>query len=81
MEEILFMADRNFKAHPPAWRPPPPHLEAAAAYHIIVSICQMMAMLWAKCPGPARSYMVFYNRHEPSSSTILTVPPSPLCHL
>ena len=25
--------------------------------------------------------MVFYNRHEPSSSTILTVPPSPLCHL
>ena len=44
MEEILFMADRNFKAHPPAWRPPPLHLEAAAAYHIIVSICQMMAM-------------------------------------
>ena len=35
---------RNLKARPPAWRPPPQHLEAAAAYHIIVSICQMMAM-------------------------------------
>ena len=44
MEEILFMADRNLKACPPAWRPPPQDLEAAAAYHIIVSICQMMAM-------------------------------------
>ena len=37
------MADRNFKSGPPAWRPPPQHLEAAAAY-IIGSICQMMAM-------------------------------------
>ena len=42
--EIRFMADRNFKSRPPAWRPPPQHLEAAAAY-IIGSICQMMAMV------------------------------------
>ena len=26
--------------------PPPPHLEAAVAYYIIVSICQMMAMAY-----------------------------------
>ena len=38
------MADRNFKSCPPAWRPPPQHLQAAAAY-IIGSICQMMAMV------------------------------------
>ena len=44
MEEIRFMADRNFKSRPPAWRPPPQHLEAEEAY-IIGSICQMMAML------------------------------------
>ena len=28
--------------------PPPPHLEAAVAYYIIVSICQMMAMAYHK---------------------------------
>ena len=38
-----------FKARPPGWRPPPLHLEAAAAYHIIVSIGQMMAMGGAAC--------------------------------
>ena len=44
------MADRNFKSRPPAWRPPPQHLEAAAAY-IIGSICQMMAMSLSLSPS------------------------------